>query len=220
MAEFRTPKLSSRRPLILLTLVFLVTVIIVGAVVWKVTKDAYETDGDVTAGASGAAGATAKPGNTDPTTKRPYTQQEIQESPWLSLRMLRDVLPVHYDITIYPDFYGDHGTFYGNETIELSVQRPTRHILIHVHTNYMNVTSAQVVDNATQSQIDIKQSFVYKPNQFYVIEMSQEVTQPVKVMLRFEGSLTKSIMGLYKGTYVNTKTNVTHHLGEYMSLII
>ncbi|XP_012943576.1 glutamyl aminopeptidase [Aplysia californica] len=200
---------STKRPLVILSALFLVVVIIVGVVVWKVTKDAYEggTVAEVTDPEKGGSG-----GRGGGTTMRPYTKQEIQEKPWLSLRMLRDVLPLHYDITMFPDFYEDGDRFHGNETIELQVHRPTKFILIHVHTDYMNVTSAEVKDNSTQAPVSIRRTFVYKPNEFYVIEMSETISSPVMVELQFEGSMTKTIVGIYKGTYLNTATNQTRHL--------
>ena len=73
----------------------------------------------------------------------------------------------------------------------------------------MNVTSAEVVDNVTGSALRIKNTFVYKPNEFYVIEMSEVIQSPVIVKFGFEGSLTKNIVGIYKATYLNTETNQT-----------
>uniref|UniRef100_A0A0B7BBW7 Aminopeptidase n=1 Tax=Arion vulgaris TaxID=1028688 RepID=A0A0B7BBW7_9EUPU len=192
----------SKRPLVIITLVFIVIVVIVGAVTWKITKDAYNAPQSLV---SEITTTTDKPNST--VEKEPiYSQEEIRAKPWLSLRMLRDVLPVHYNITMYPDFYGDHGEFYGNETIEVQVNKPTRYFLVHVHNNFLNVTRAALSDNSTGRPIDIVKTFYYAPNEFFVIEAARQVENAAVISLSFSGSLTKAIMGIYKSTYYNTVT--------------
>ncbi|CAG5136569.1 unnamed protein product, partial [Candidula unifasciata] len=137
---------------------------------------------------------------------------EIEAKPWLSLRMLRHVLPVHYDIVMYPDFYEDHGDFYGNETIELQVLKATKYFLVHIHTAYLNITQTALVDNSTGHQIDIVRTFYYSPNEFFVIEAARPVDEAVRLVLGFQGSLTKAIMGIYKSTYYNTQTKVERQM--------
>ncbi|KAK0041697.1 glutamyl aminopeptidase-like isoform X2 [Biomphalaria pfeifferi] len=202
MKEHRLNR-ANRRLLILLSAIFLLIVVIVGAVVWKVTKDAYQV-GTV----SGLNDKTALPDLTTPpaTRKTTYSSEELRQKPWLSLRMPRNVLPIHYDIIMFPDFYGNGSTFYGNETIELQITSPTQFILLHVHTVYMNVTSANVVDNLTGTELDVARTFYYLPNEYFVIETSRPVDRPVRVKVQFEGSLTKTIVGIYKSTYYNTIT--------------
>ncbi|CAL1528268.1 unnamed protein product [Lymnaea stagnalis] len=204
--------MKANRPLIVVSIIFIIIIVIVGAVVWKVTKDAY----GVSAPSAIAGHPTTSRPVTDPPgtgiTTRTYTPEELKEQPWLSLRMSRDVLPVHYDITMFPDFYGTAGQFYGNETVEVIVAHPTRHFLLHVHTLYMNVTRSQLVDNVTGEDIEISRTFYYLPNEFFVIESKTVVDRPVKIKLQFEGSLTKAIYGIYKSTYLNTQTNEIRQL--------
>ncbi|GFO02313.1 protease m1 Zinc metalloprotease [Plakobranchus ocellatus] len=222
---------TSKRLIIILAVVFLAATVITGVIVWKVTKDAYD-DGDndgqsdaknvrVSQGAGGdgggGGGGAGKGGNGD-SVKQPtqvvYTEEELREKPWLALRMSRDILPVHYDITMYPDFYDEASQFYGNETIELEVRRATHFILIHIHTTYLNVTSTRVQDTESGADIEVARVFNYEPNEFFVVETAQEIPAPgnVTLTLGFEGSLVKGIVGIYKSTYLNTKTNETRHI--------
>ncbi|RUS89810.1 hypothetical protein EGW08_002422 [Elysia chlorotica] len=222
---------GTKRPIIILAVVFLIATVITGVVVWKVTKDAYDdggasenkvkaiegtegptgksTGGGTDGGGGGIGGDAGDSGSGGSSTQQPLTEEELREKPWLSLRMSRDVMPIHYDITMFPDFYGNGTLFYGNETVELEVRRSTRFILIHIHSTYVNVTSTRLTDTSTGADIGLKQTFYYSPNEFWVIEADQELSAPgnVSLHLGFEGSLVKGIVGIYKSTYTNTKTN-------------
>ena len=133
------------------------------------------------------------------------TPASFEDGPWKELRLSRNVIPVHYAITLYPDFYGDNAWFYGNETIEIDIKGQTKYILIHI--NYLNITSARVEDNNGTS-VEINRTFEYKPNQFLVIETKTPlaVNKKVFVQIQFDGSLTRSIVGLYKSVYTNSLT--------------
>ena len=51
------------------------------------------------------------------------------EEPWLDIRLSRHILPVHYDLTLFPDFYQpdrDYAPFYGNVSILINLS------LIHI----------------------------------------------------------------------------------------
>lgn len=52
--------------------------------------------------------------------------------PWLNLYLPKSTIPIHYDLTLYPDFYGDNAEFYGNVTIEIDVTQASRHLLVHI----------------------------------------------------------------------------------------
>ncbi|XP_059170274.1 glutamyl aminopeptidase-like [Physella acuta] len=205
---------GSKRPLIIVCIVAIIVVVIVGAVVWKVTKDAYQT----TPGAIMGPGSQTTAGPTvtsQAPEKTSLSPEELKANPWLSLRMSRDVLPVHYDVTMYPDFYDTAGEFYGNETIEVNVTSPTRYFLLHVHTTYMNVTRTHVTDNTTGAEIDVIRTFYYPPHEFFVIQVNEvSAGRVVRLQLQFEGSLIKTIMGFYKSTYVNTITNQIRNLAS------
>lgn len=124
---------------------------------------------------------------------------------WKDLRLPTYIKPIHYDITLYPDFYEDAGWFYGNETIEIEISKETSYILIHI--NYLNVTRTELFD-ATDNPIGIAKTFYYQPNQFWVVETETPISAGarVRLFLSFEGSLTRAIVGFYKSTYTDSLT--------------
>ena len=55
---------------------------------------------------------------------------------------------MHYDLTLYPNFYGDAAEFYGNVTIEIDVKQATRYLLVHIkrlNTKGMNLQAHDVL---------------------------------------------------------------------------
>ena len=57
------------------------------------------------------------------------------DQPWLNARLPSHILPLHYDLTIFPDFYQpdqNGGRFYGNVSILVNVtSRAIKHLLVH-----------------------------------------------------------------------------------------
>lgn len=218
---------GSNRPIIILTVVFVIITVITGVVVWKVTKDAYDTgessqgrikiidssegtsaanvDGGEEPGVKGVRDGGIDGGDREvtnrgqPTTTRPQAEEAV--------RLPRDVMPIHYDITMYPDFYGDGKRFYGNETIELEVRKPTRFVKLNVHSTYINVTSSRLQDNTIGADIPILRSYQSSPDELLIVELDQELSSPgnVSLTLSFEGSLD-GIVGIYKSTYTDSIT--------------
>ena len=138
----------------------------------------------------------------------------FEDGPWKELRLPRSVIPMHYEITLYPDFYGNNAWFYGNETVNIDIIEATRHIMIHI--NYLNITGTSLEDGSGRS-IEINRTFEYKPNQFLVIETKEMLRQGQKVKLKisFDGSLTRSIVGLYKSVYTNSLTGERRYIIIY-----
>lgn len=193
-----------------LVFLFVAVPVVVGVVVWHLTKTAYDnSDGASDGTQAGQVGGTTSGCPTQPEmTTVPATEQTTQvvsdDEPWKNLRLPKYVIPIHYDITLYPDFYGDHGWFYGNETAELNVTKATKVFLIH--TNYMNITKT-TLNYAGGSNIAIANTFWYAENQFWVVQTKEPVrSSVVHLHLQFDGSLTRAIVGFYKSSYTNSKT--------------
>ena len=58
--------------------------------------------------------------------------------------------------------------------------------------------------------LSINRTSAYEPNQYWVTELMDELTQGQVVVLhlQFEGSLVNGIVGYYKSTYINADTGV------------
>lgn len=189
----------NKRILYMLVALLVVLLVLTGLLIWKFTQKCDE-DHSNTAHLEMTTQPTDQPSTPAWTTAVPF-----EDGPWKDLRLPRSVIPVHYDIMLYPDFYGDKGWFYGNETIEIDIREPANHILVHV--NYLNITKTSLEDSNGNS-IEINRTFEFKPNQFLVIETKEalQVNQSVKLSISFDGSLSRDIVGFYKSVYLNSQT--------------
>lgn len=201
LQEKRNPK-TNKRLFFILCVLLIILPVVVGVLVWNFTKceadDSHNNEG-ITESNRGGEGTTTD----TPVVSTTHPEWEI----WKNLRLPDYIKPVHYDITLYPDFYEeDKGWFYGNETVEIKISRNTSYILIHI--NYLNVTRTELFDNVTGDSIPIQDSFHYEPNQFWVIKTKTPVENGtvVNLVLSFDGSLTRTIVGFYKSTYTDSKS--------------
>lgn len=188
----------NKRCLYFLVFCIIVLPVITGVVVWYLVDKSC--DDGISAGTEAI--QDSKPTELTPT---PAVVTEIDPmEPWKNLRLPDSVIPIHYDITLYPNFYGDNGWFYGNETVLLNVTKSTRFILIHA--NFLNISMTGLKD-ARGVGIFIKRTFWYEENQFWVIETESPVrVSIVHLEIEFDGSLTRDIVGFYKSSYVNSET--------------
>ncbi|KAI8521597.1 hypothetical protein Bbelb_013510 [Branchiostoma belcheri] len=150
----------------------------------------------------------------DKTTKAPVAPTGTQTmwppgSPWLTLRLPDYIVPLHYNLTLWPDLVAD--TFTGKVAIDLKVSQPTKYILLHI--NQLVLQTPTVYQKLTGASYAVLRTFEYLPNQFYVIEMSSEIPANNQnddgdmyvVTVDFSGSLVGHIVGFYKSTYTNSQ---------------
>ena len=196
----------SKRCYYFLVVLVIVLPVVVGVLVWHFTKAAC-SDKVTENGPSDTLPASGDEDTKTSTQEVPtQTTQKVDPDtePWKTLRLPSHIKPLHYDITLYPDFYGSNGWFYGNETVELNITSHTRIILIHA--NFLNITRTSV-QYGTGEAIKISRTFWYEKNQFWVIETDAEIEPAIVLLdLEFDGSLTRSIVGFYKSSYINSIT--------------
>ncbi|WAQ96439.1 AMPE-like protein [Mya arenaria] len=200
---------ANKRLVYFLAFLVIVLPVITGILVWKLLPQCDEGAENGSAGkvqqptttplADGK--STANPGSASKTT----TVDPHGDGPWHNLRLPSSVRPVHYELSLFPDFYDDESTFYGNVSIEIRVTEETRVLMVHVL--YLNISSTRVVD-AFSRNVAIKRTFEYHPNQFWVIETVTAIpaNSSVQLQIAFSGSLKRSIVGFYKSTYMNDIT--------------
>ena len=148
---------------------------------------------------------TALPTETTAPSTEATTTGNPAEYPWLDGFLPSYQKPLHYDLWMYPDFYNDGNTFYGNETIHIEILNNTRYLIVHIKA--MTITSTNVLhENGTP--LEISRTFEYSENQYWVVETVNEIPSGSTVMLQlhFTGSLVNGIVGYYKSNYTNSKT--------------
>lgn len=146
--------------------------------------------------------------STTPRDQPPSTTLPPQgHGPWMNPFLPDDVIPVAYDLWFHPDFYFNGETFKGRENIEIYFKEKSKYII--VHTKLLTITETKAFDDIG-NPIDVVQTFEYKPNQFWVTEVKDEISAgaTVHLHLEFEGSLGNAIVGYYKSTYINKDTGI------------
>ncbi|EDV21351.1 expressed hypothetical protein [Trichoplax adhaerens] len=118
----------------------------------------------------------------------------------MTLRLPTDVVPDHYNLMLFP--LVDGSTFTGKVSITINVTKATRHILVHIRDLAITDKSVSTIGGSPR-KLSIVQSFFYKPNEFYVIEVGEnlEAGKQYNVTYDFNGNFPKVLFGLYKSTY-------------------
>lgn len=186
----------NKRLCYLLSFLFIAIPIVVGIVVWK-AMPVCETTPSAEANVDEPEITSSVP---------PSTCSPSVDEPWKFLRLPSYIIPVHYAINLRPDFYEDNGLFTGKETIELNITENTNYLIVHILK--LSITKTAVFEKASRRAIRVKRTFEYEENQFWVVEVGETIRSgtAVDLYLEFEGSLTGSIVGFYKSTYINSVT--------------
>lgn len=84
----------------------------------------------------------------------------------------------------------------------VDVKATTRYLVLHAASSLL-VNSSQVLDSATNQELEVKRAFSYKPYEFWVLDMSSPIKASSKVKLHFQfgGPLATDMAGLYKSEY-------------------
>ncbi|KAK3089030.1 hypothetical protein FSP39_000261 [Pinctada imbricata] len=206
----KTKTYVNKRVVYACVILMLALPVLVGVLVWYFTKN--DCDAKLNNNPPSAAAAANTGGKLSTKLPEVTTRKPSADEPWLYPRLTRDVLPSHYDITLYPNFYGDNGVFEGNETVELDVKKDTRFVLIHI--NFLDISQTSLRFKDTSQSISFKTPWFYEKNQYWVIECDQTLAKGSVLVLdlTFSGSLTRAIVGFYKSSYINSITKEERHL--------
>ena len=139
--------------------------------------------------------------------------------PWLDARLPRHVLPVHYDLTLFPDFYKPaqaDARFYGNVSILINItSKPTRHLLVHANKLAIRQTALRLLHRSPETTQDeplrVQRAFNFTRNQYWVVELDRDLEPQSAVWLdmTFDGSMIGRLSGLYRTSYVDSRTQQT-----------
>ncbi|GFS55864.1 glutamyl aminopeptidase [Nephila pilipes] len=205
----------SKTSCILSVIIFILLVLCVGLLVFVLKGKAYSQEEEQNLLADGftyspsphIGGKTATPSlNNQLDSTHEATLPE--EAPWRGSRLSKFVLPEHYDLQLQPNLTTD--VFIGTVNITITVNRETKHFVLHVHK--LTITDARLYDVEQDVKVNIDVQFSYLPNEYYVVQTENKVkTGKYKLYFGFTGSLSGSIVGFYKSRYKNSK-NETRYL--------
>ncbi len=153
------------------------------------------------------AGLLGRQSRTDcPTTLSSQADGLDSSKPWINQRLPLSIIPDHYDLTLYPDFYDDHESFYGNVTIRLNLTLDSYYVLVHIKA--LDVSRTELHEVESGRTITLRSTFPYPDNQYWVIEAGEVLNRnrQYDVTMEFQGSLTNGLVGLYKSVYTDSRT--------------
>ncbi len=78
-------------------------------------------------------------------TKEPEDPGE--PGPWQNPFLPNHTIPVHYNLSFYPDFYYDGHTFTGTADIVLNITEPTQYIIVHYKMMDITKTTVRLLDS-------------------------------------------------------------------------
>lgn len=117
----------------------------------------------------------------------------------LGWRLPQAIRPKRYELQLAPDFATKR--FEGKVRIELEVSQPMQ--FIAVHSNQLNITGTQLDSLKNGGSVSIANAFDYPKFQYWVTEPVERLAAGDYVLtLKFNGSLTDSIVGFYQSSYI------------------
>ncbi|XP_073991593.1 glutamyl aminopeptidase-like isoform X2 [Rhodnius prolixus] len=124
--------------------------------------------------------------------------------PWEDDPILpKDVYPTNYTLTIFPLL--ENGTFSGDISINLTLTKPRKYIVLHQHD--LNITKT-ILKTKNGDNIKVSEAFPYVKNEFWVVLPEKELESGEYILdLVFDGSLLKKIVGFYRSTYKSKDGN-------------
>lgn len=157
-------------------------------------KGSTNTPSPQTASKPQATGSTAGQSDLEHTT----VNSNPDVNPWEDFRLQKYIIPLHYNLLLYPNLPND--TFTGTVNITVNVTKHTNYFMVHAYR--LVIKQSKVYDYRTEEEIPLKTSFLYDPHEYFVVETEKTVGPGIyKLYYKFFGSLVGSIVGFYKSRY-------------------
>ncbi|KAK5600388.1 hypothetical protein CRENBAI_025272 [Crenichthys baileyi] len=166
------------------------------------------------------AAPTADPTQPPSSDRGPCQPSSDSSGDWTNFRLPDYVKPIHYDLHLEPNLVDD--TYTGTVDIQVEVSKPTRHLWLHIRETFISSMPKLKVQDSQggQREVEVKRCFEYKPEQYVVVEATEElpITGQGEVYvlgLDFQGWLNGSVVGFYRVIYteegVTKKIAATDH---------
>ncbi|XP_059495248.1 alanyl (membrane) aminopeptidase b, tandem duplicate 1 [Stegostoma tigrinum] len=150
--------------------------------------------------------ATDSPGTVPPATDSPGTVPPVK--PWDRYRLPGDLVPDHYEVTLWPRLDKDPVKSYyftGNSTVYFRCERKTKLILLHSHKLKVMEPELEVVGAGSPPAPALHKYWLQNETQFLVIMLQEPLSPGTRYSLhtQFEGALADDLSGFYRSQYVN-----------------
>lgn len=149
----------------------------------------------------------------DPTTTTQPTTPSGPKEPWQNYRLPDTLMPITYNVTLWPRLTPDENNFYifsGNSAVVFKCVKETDLILIH--SNKLNLTKfdnfhAKLVAVNGGDTPRIKDTWLEVPTQFLVVRLheSLKVDHLYELFTDFVGELADDLGGFYRSEYEEDK---------------
>lgn len=155
-----------------------------------------------------------------PPSTGPCTPSTDSSGDWNNFRLPDYVKPVHYNLHLEPNL--DDDTYTGTVEIQVEVTKATRYLWLHIRQTFVSAMPRlkRLSSQGEQSDVAVKSCFEYKPQEYVVVEATEELpaTGPGELYvlsLDFQGWLNGSVVGFYRVIYteegVTKKIAATDH---------
>eukprot|EP00061_Rhincodon_typus_P004308 g22270.t1 len=146
------------------------------------------------------------PGTKPPAPDSPGTVPPVE--PWDRYRLPGDLVPDHYEVTLWPRLDEDPVKSYyftGNSTVYFRCERKTKLILLHSHKLEVMEAELRVVGAGSPPVLALDKYWLQNETQFLVIELRHPLSPGTRYSLhtQFEGALADDLSGFYRSQYVN-----------------
>nr|XP_033491056.1 aminopeptidase N-like [Epinephelus lanceolatus] len=146
------------------------------------------------------------------TTKPPVTTPAPSNEPWDQYRLPKNLVPDHYNVTLWPRLTPDETTklyiFTGHSSVEFMCAEETDLILIHSnklnYTKFENDIMAKLTSVSGAKAPSIKSSWLQTVTQYLVIHLDGKLKKDQKYHLytEFTGELADDLGGFYRSEYI------------------
>lgn len=122
-----------------------------------------------------------------------------------------NVIPIKYDLSIKVDL--DQEQFEGTVEIIVEIKETINYVILHAAKS-LNITDSKLSITESKTDLEIKQTFAYESNEFWVIEMKESIIvenqKPLNITLNFEfnSKLDTDMTGFYLSKYNDNNGNV------------
>ncbi|XP_062922332.1 alanyl (membrane) aminopeptidase b, tandem duplicate 1 [Mobula hypostoma] len=158
------------------------------------------------------AGGLSTPAPGGPSTPAPGgpTTPASPPQPWQRLRLPTDLLPLHYEVSLWPRLRPEPGTndlyiFTGNSSVLFRCVNATNLILIHSDRLDLSRSSGQLawVQDAAGKSVAVNDSWLQNNTQYLVVRLVDRLKPGANYFLhtKFTGRLDDDLRGFYRSQY-------------------